>query len=160
MSERPRSTPNPSSPSEAADPGCAGCNCSDALPVESGCSNGNGNGNGWDWVGFDLDHALCKYNLGEMGALAQRACAYFLVEERGWPNNLRDMFDNLASEDTVWYAKGTTFDVERGNFVVLLKDGGIVAHHGASAVPLTPKQISEAYGDERGGNGHCGCAKY
>ena len=109
----------------------------------------NGESSRLDWIGFDLDHALCKYKLKEKGNLIQRACAKFLVEHKGWPDEL--LAFGAGDENPIWYAKGTIFDIERGNFVLALAEGGIIAHHGASADAMTPLQLRASYGGESGG---------
>ena len=105
----------------------------------------------YDCIGFDLDHTLCRYNLGPMIRLEYRLLADFLASllyynNFDFPaksvitaidrvNNFqvtKKGYDPLIAErdfdaDRDLVCKGLTLDCERGNLLRLGCDGFILA---------------------------------
>ena len=49
----------------------------------------------YDCIGFDLDHTLCRYNIGPMIRFEYELLATFLVEKRGYdPSIKQKTFDS------------------------------------------------------------------
>ena len=96
----------------------------------------------YDCIGFDLDHTLCRYNIGPMVRLEYDLLADFLINRRGYDPAIRDKtFDD--GRDLV--CKGLTLDCERGNLLRLHVDGFVLAAaHGSRQ--LTGAEIERIYG--------------
>ncbi len=83
----------------------------------------------YDCIGFDLDHTLCRYNVGPMIRLEYSLLADFLVDVKGYDPRIRDQRSFERDRDFV--CKGLTLDCERGNLLRLAADGFILgACHG------------------------------
>ena len=96
----------------------------------------------YDCIGFDLDHTLCRYNVGPMIRLEYDLLANFLVTKKGYDPAIRERsFD----EDRDFVCKGLTLDCERGNLLRLSSDGFILcASHGSKK--LSDAEIEKTYG--------------
>nr|XP_040575315.1 LOW QUALITY PROTEIN: 5'-nucleotidase domain-containing protein 1-like [Lepeophtheirus salmonis] len=96
----------------------------------------------YDCIGFDLDHTLCRYNIGPMVRLEYDLLAEFLVTKKGYdPAIRRQTFDH----DRDFICKGLTLDCERGNLLRLGQDGFILAAcHGMKK--LSDTNIEKIYG--------------
>ena len=77
----------------------------------------------YDCVGFDLDHTLCRYNVGPMIRLEYDLLAEFLVAKKGYDPAIRAKpFD----ADRHFVCKGLTLDCDKGNLLRLSHDGFIL----------------------------------
>lgn len=96
----------------------------------------------YDCIGFDLDHTLCRYNVGPMVRLEFDLLAEFLVEKKGYDPAIRAKdFD----QDLDFVCKGLTLDCERGNLLRLHYDGFVLAAcHGTKR--LSDQEIERIYG--------------
>ena len=77
----------------------------------------------YDCVGFDLDHTLCRYNVGPMIRLEYDLLAEFLVTKKGYDPAIRA---RTFDQDQDFVCKGLTLDCERGNLLRLASDGWVV----------------------------------
>lgn len=67
----------------------------------------------YDCIGFDLDHTLCRYNIGPMVRLEYDLLATFLVEKRGYDPAIKyKTFDTDKGVDFVCKVK---MEVELGS---------------------------------------------
>jgi len=99
----------------------------------------------YDSIGFDLDHTLCRYNLGPMIRLEYQLLADFLVEKRGYDSSIRH---RDFQEDRDFVCKGLTLDIERGNLLRLGGEGVVLAaSHGTRR--MTDEEIEKCYGRNR-----------
>jgi len=96
----------------------------------------------YDCIGFDLDHTLCRYNIGPMVRLEYDLLATFLVDKHGYdPAVKHKTFD----QDCDFVCKGLTLDIDKGNILRLGKDGYILtATHGTRR--MTDIEIEKNYG--------------
>ena len=77
----------------------------------------------YDCIGFDLDHTLCRYNVGPMIRLEYDLLAEFLVAKKGYDPAIRAKpFD----ADRQFVCKGLTLDCDKGNLLRLGHDGFIL----------------------------------
>ena len=82
----------------------------------------------YDCIGFDLDHTLCRYNVGNLVPLVYDLLAEYLVKNKGYDKSIRN---RKFSDDLHLMAKGLTLDCERGNILRLGCDGVVLtASHG------------------------------
>jgi len=96
----------------------------------------------YDCVGFDLDHTLCRYNIGPMIRFEYDLLASFLVDKRGYDPAIKHRDYNL---DHDFICKGLTLDIEKGNLLRLGKDGFILAAcHGTRK--MTDGELEKEYG--------------
>ncbi len=96
----------------------------------------------YDCVGFDLDHTLCRYNVGPLIRLEYDLLAEFLVAKKGYDPAIRQRNFDL---DLDLVCKGLTLDCERGNLLRLAADGGVLAAcHGTRR--LSDNEVERAYG--------------
>lgn len=77
----------------------------------------------YDCVGFDLDHTLCRYNIGPMIRLEYDLLAEFLVSKKGYDATIRA---KIFDDDREFVCKGLTLDCEKGNLLRLGYDGFIL----------------------------------
>jgi hypothetical protein len=68
----------------------------------------------YDCIGFDLDHTLCRYNIGPLVSLEYDLLAEFLVMKKGYDPSIRT---RSIYDDADFLCKGLTLDCERGNLV-------------------------------------------
>ena len=68
----------------------------------------------YDCIGFDLDHTLCRYNIGPMVRLEYDLLAEFLVMKKGYDPSIRT---RSITDDADFVCKGLTLDCEKGNLV-------------------------------------------
>lgn len=96
----------------------------------------------YDCIGFDLDHTLCRYNVGAIVRLEYEVLADFLINKKGYDPAIKQRrFD----DDLALLAKGLTLDCERGNLLRLGCDGAILAaFHGTRR--LGDHEIEKLYG--------------
>jgi len=71
----------------------------------------------YDCIGFDLDHTLCRYNIGPMVRLEYDLLAEFLVSKKGYDPSIRT---RSITDDADFVCKGLTLDCEKGNLVIKL----------------------------------------
>ena len=82
----------------------------------------------YDCIGFDLDHTLCRYNVGNLVPLVYDLLAEYLVKNKGYDKSIRN---RKFSDDLHLMAKGLTLDCDRGNLLRLGCDGVVLtASHG------------------------------
>ena len=80
----------------------------------------------YDCIGFDLDHTLCRYNVGPMIRLEYDLLAEFLVAKKGYNAAIRAKpFD----ADRHLVCKGLTLDCDKGNLLRLGHDGFILGKY-------------------------------
>ncbi|KAL5010062.1 hypothetical protein ScPMuIL_012367 [Solemya velum] len=97
----------------------------------------------YDAYGFDIDHTLAKYKLVELFKLSYEGCVDFLIQERGYPQTLKD---DLASHKD-FFCKGLYLDADRGNLLKLSRDGKILrAAHGTTF--LSKSEMEAIYGED------------
>lgn len=105
----------------------------------------------YDCIGFDLDHTLCRYNIGPMIRFEYELLAAFLVEKRGYDPSIKQKTFDSESD---FVCKGLTLDIEKGNLLRLGKEGIILAaSHGTRK--MNDIEIERAYG--RGRKRHIAC---
>ena len=99
----------------------------------------------YDCIGFDLDHTLCRYNVGNLARLVFELLADFLINKKGYDPSIRKRsFD----DDLQWMTKGLTLDCDRGNILRLSSDGAVLAAcHGTRK--LSDHEIERTYGRDR-----------
>ncbi|XP_065844252.1 5'-nucleotidase domain-containing protein 1-like [Oscarella lobularis] len=96
-------------------------------------------------IGFDMDHTLVRYKLGNLYRLVYNCLASYLVKEKGYTTTLLSGYENHAPD---LMQKGLVFDMKRGNFLKLAADGFILrASHGTKR--LETKAIEREYGESR-----------
>eukprot|EP00794_Sanderia_malayensis_P000515 gene515-1164_t len=101
--------------------------------------------NDYDCIGFDMDHTVVQYHLPELFKLIYRSFAKYLVEKKGYDQQLLDE-DFLKYED--YSLRGLIFEVSKGNFLKLDENGFILrACHGMR--PMSDEEIIKEYGKER-----------
>ncbi|XP_026886542.2 5'-nucleotidase domain-containing protein 1 [Electrophorus electricus] len=97
-----------------------------------------------DVIGFDLDHTLCRYHLKETCRLIYESFARYLVEHRGYDQDLL----NLTPATWDFCCKGLVVDLEEGNLVKLAEDGTVLrATHGTC--DLSTEELLKHYGPKR-----------
>ena len=69
-----------------------------------------------DCIGFDLDHTLCRYNIGPLVKLEYDLLAEYLIMKKGYDPSIRC---RSISDDPDFVCKGLTLDCDRGNLVSL-----------------------------------------
>uniref|UniRef100_A0A8C4Q7S6 5'-nucleotidase domain-containing protein 1 n=1 Tax=Eptatretus burgeri TaxID=7764 RepID=A0A8C4Q7S6_EPTBU len=95
----------------------------------------------YDVVGLDMDHTLCRYHLKETSELIYKSSAKFLVEEKGYSEEL------LTSYDHEFSMRGLILECLQGNFLKLDKEGRILrASHGTRA--MSRADVIEHYGPD------------
>ena len=77
----------------------------------------------YDCIGFDLDHTLCRYHVGNLFKLVYKLLSEYLVEKKGYDP---DICKNPLENDIHLIAKGLTLDCERGNILRISTDGYIL----------------------------------
>ena len=77
----------------------------------------------YDCIGFDLDHTLCRYNVGNVAKLVYELLANYLIEKKGYDRAIRT---KSFSDDIHLLCKGLTLDCERGNILRLGPDGVVL----------------------------------
>jgi HAD superfamily 5'-nucleotidase-like hydrolase len=94
-----------------------------------------------DWLGFDVDHALVRYNIEALWPLIHQAMINFLVEEKDYDKSLLQLeFDPSACQ------KGVVIDWDTGNFLKLAHDGCVMrAAHGSKM--MSAAEVTEAFGN-------------
>jgi len=99
----------------------------------------------YDCIGFDLDHTLCRYNIGPMIRFEYDLLAKFLTEKRGYDEAIKvQSFDSEVD----FVCKGLTLDIAGGNLLRLGKDGVILAaSHGTRK--MNDVEIERQYGRYR-----------
>ncbi len=96
----------------------------------------------YDCIGFDLDHTLCRYNVGPMVRLEYDLLADFLVNKKGYDPAIRE---RSFERDRDLVCKGLTLDCERGNLLRLAADGFILgACHGTRR--MSDSDVEREYG--------------
>jgi len=96
----------------------------------------------YDCIGFDLDHTLCRYNVGPMIRFEYELLATFLVDKRGYDPAIKMRDFDLDQE---FLCKGLTLDIERGNLLRLGRDGMVLAAcHGTRK--MSDVEIERVYG--------------
>lgn len=70
----------------------------------------------YDCIGFDLDHTLCRYNIGPLVKLEYDLLAEYLITKKGYDPSIRC---RSISDDPDFVCKGLTLDCDRGNLVSL-----------------------------------------
>jgi len=101
----------------------------------------------YDWIGFDMDHTLAKYHLGELYRLIFNAVVKYLQAEHGdlYP---RGLFQGLQYCND-FATKGTILDVAKGNFVNLNSDGLVCCVRHGKGRHLNEQEIDSVYGEQR-----------
>lgn len=79
----------------------------------------------YDCIGFDLDHTLCRYNVGNLVRLVFELLADYLVTQKGYDASIRK---RSFEDDLQWMTKGLTLDCERGNILRLSNDGAVLGN--------------------------------
>lgn len=99
----------------------------------------------YDCIGFDLDHTLCRYNVGNLAKLVYDLLADYLIKIKGYDRAIK----NRQFEDDIHLlAKGLTLDCDKGNLLRLGCDGVVLAaSHGTRK--LTDFEIEKEYGRDR-----------
>jgi hypothetical protein len=96
----------------------------------------------YDCIGFDLDHTLCRYNVGALVRLVYELLADYLVSKKGYDPAIRV---RKLDDDLPMLAKGLTLDCEKGNLLRLGCDGTVLAaSHGTRK--LSDHEIERLYG--------------
>ncbi|XP_055842883.1 5'-nucleotidase domain-containing protein 1 isoform X2 [Episyrphus balteatus] len=102
--------------------------------------------NDYHVIGFDLDGTILRYNLDEVVPMEHELLCRYLVEHKGYSNQLLAFLDKPCEMD--FLQKGLFLDAERGNVLKLDNNGYILkANHGTRT--MTDSEISNAYGCER-----------
>lgn len=92
----------------------------------------------YDCIGFDLDHTLCRYNVGPMIRLEYDLLAEFLVAKKGYDPAIRAKpFD----ADRRFVCKGLTLDCDKGNLLRLGHDGFILGKYGMAEALGTQRTV-------------------
>jgi len=96
----------------------------------------------FEWLGFDMDHTFAQYNLEAVNALIFDGLREHVAKNHVYPE---EALEGMKF-DVDFVTKGSVFDVHRGNFVNLTKEGKVCCcKHGSKHV-LTADEIVEAYG--------------
>ncbi|XP_001352455.4 5'-nucleotidase domain-containing protein 1 [Drosophila pseudoobscura] len=97
----------------------------------------------YDIIGFDLDGTLLRYNLTNMSALIYDVLKRYLVDNKGYSEQLLKL-----PMDLDFLQKGLFLDGPRGNILKLSSEAQILrATHGTRL--LTDEEIVAIYGPER-----------
>jgi len=99
----------------------------------------------YDCIGFDLDHTLCRYNIGPMIRFEYDLLANFLIKQRGYDEAIRSQSFDLEVD---FVCKGLTLDIAGGNLLRLGRDGVVLAaSHGTRK--MNEVEIERQYGRNR-----------
>ncbi|KAI5713004.1 hypothetical protein M8J75_012958 [Diaphorina citri] len=98
----------------------------------------------YDAIGFDLDNTLATYNLKNLLEMEYNCLAEYLVEEKGYKEEV--LMKPFNEKSTDFIQRGLIVDSQRGNLLKLDYSGKIVkVAHGLSF--LTPEDIKKTYGE-------------
>ncbi|XP_032229401.1 5'-nucleotidase domain-containing protein 1 [Nematostella vectensis] len=98
----------------------------------------------YDSIGFDLDHTVIQYKLGNVFELIYKCITEFLVEEKGYDDSL---LQGSLSDYSDFVMRGHIFDIEKGNILKLDNHGVILrASHGTNH--LNKEEIRRSYGEK------------
>ncbi|XP_076303808.1 5' nucleotidase A isoform X1 [Lasioglossum baleicum] len=100
----------------------------------------------YDCIGFDLDNALIRYNVTNMGQMVYEILADYLIMEKRYSS--KHLSKPLKDKDLDFMQKGLLLDFERGNLLRINPEGIIQrACHGTNLLSTT--EIKEIYPNQR-----------
>ena len=99
----------------------------------------------YDAIGFDADHCLVKYDVGEVTRLIIKGGLEDLHEYCGYPEEIMDFDLNEESEEIQACLNYGVFDIDRGLLIKLGEGKEVLAALKGRRV-LTQEEIEDIYG--------------